>query len=202
MAKIVNVLLLVGLVCIGADLLHACALSGHQTEIKSNDGSNNHSASTVGTIHERVLAVFQSQVGVKENLGTNDSKEIREYLRSVGIKSPAYYCAAFVCWGFTVCDIPNPKTGWSPSLFPVEHIVNLQTTVPDTCDVFGIYHNNLKRIAHVGIIKHWPRDRDYFISIEGNTNNNGSRNGDGVYEKRRPKRSIARVSRWIGRLKV
>lgn len=179
--------LLISLICIGADSMHACALSTDQTEIKQ-DGT---------AIHLKVLATFESQVGVKENLGANDSKEIRMYLKSVGIDKPAYYCAAFVCWGFTVNGVDNPRTAWSPSLFPKPNVVNLKTSTPQPCDVFGVYYNDHGRIAHVGIIKRWPRDSEYFISIEGNTNNNGSRNGDGVYEKRRLKRTAYKISRWL-----
>jgi len=187
MRKTLFSLFIASLVFVGASTLHAGALEARDAKKE-----------TIQKLQEKVLATYESQIGVRENLGTNDSKEIREYLRSVGIKTPAYYCAAFVCWGLTVNGIDNPRTGWSPALFPTDHLVNLKTSTPEPCDAFGIYHNDLKRIAHAGTVKYWPRDTNYFISIEGNTNNNGSRNGDGVYEKRRPKRSVAKVSRWIG----
>lgn len=51
-------------------------------------------------------------------------------------------------------------------------------------------------VAHVGFIDAWP-DGDYVITVEGNTNMAGSREGDGVYRKRRPKQSIYQVSRWV-----
>jgi hypothetical protein len=183
--------LLVSLVLIGADSLHARAVEStkHKTELTSEART---------ALQAKVLVTFESQVGVKENLGANDSKEIREYLLiGANLKQPAYYCAAFVCWGFTVNGIDNPRTAWSPSLFPKDHLINTKTTAPEPCDVVGIFHNDVGRIAHALVIKHWPRDKDYFISIEGNTNGNGSRNGDGVYMKRRLKRTAYKVSRWI-----
>jgi hypothetical protein len=136
-------------------------------------------------------------IGKKETLGTNDSHEIRMILKSVGIDVPAFYCAAYVSWGLTEIGVCNPRTAWSPSLFPKSHTIDLRTQIPQPADAFGVYYNNLKRIAHAGVVKRWPRGTDYFISLEGNTNDNGSRNGDGFYEKRRPKRTVSKVSRWI-----
>lgn len=188
MGKIKTILFSICLLFIGAHFVDAGSLS-NDSQIKLEKRK---------ALQEKVLATFESQVGVKENLGANDSKEIREYLK-IGAKlnAPAYYCAAFVCWGFTINGVDNPRTGWSPGLFPSNHVINLKTTTPEPCDVVGIYHNDMGRIAHVLIIKRWPRGDTYFISIEGNTNNNGSRNGDGVYEKRRPKRSAHKISRWV-----
>jgi hypothetical protein len=37
------------------------------------------------------------------------------------------------------------------------------------------------------------------ITIEGNTNEMGSREGDGVYKKRRYLRTIYKVARWYGK---
>jgi len=148
-------------------------------------------------LQEDVIATLETMVGKKETLGANWSPEIKAILVSVGINYPAYYCAAYVSWGYTQNKICNPNTAWSPSLFPADRCLNLKTTTPQIADAFGIYHHDLNRIAHAGTVKRWPREGDYFISLEGNTNNNGSRNGDGFYEKRRPKRSVAKVSRWV-----
>lgn len=66
---------------------------------------------------------------------------------------------------------------------------------PNIGDVFGIYFPDKKRIAHVGFIDHW--DGTWLITVEGNTNSSGSREGDGVYRKRRPVQSIYQVARYI-----
>jgi hypothetical protein len=179
-------------VFLGVCLLFVGAYTVHASPVTPEQGSKE-------VLQAKVLATFQSQVGVKENLGVNDSKEIREYLRiGANLKAPAYYCAAFVCWGYTINGIKNPKTAWSPGLFPADHCIDIRSNPPLPADAFGIYHNDLKRIAHAGVIKYWPPRENYFISIEANTNNDGSRNGDGVYEKRRPKRTVHKVSRWVG----
>lgn len=66
---------------------------------------------------------------------------------------------------------------------------------PKRADVFGIYFANLKRIAHVGFIDEWGEKQ--IITVEGNTNEAGSAEGDGVYRKRRPIVSIYQVANWI-----
>ena len=66
---------------------------------------------------------------------------------------------------------------------------------PATCDVFGIYFPDKKRIAHVGFIDQWLGD--WLITVEGNTNDPGAREGDGVYRKRRAVKSIYQVARYI-----
>jgi hypothetical protein len=66
---------------------------------------------------------------------------------------------------------------------------------PASADVFGIYFANLKRIAHVGFVDEWGDKQ--VITVEGNTNEAGSAEGDGVYRKRRPIASIYQVANWI-----
>ena len=70
-----------------------------------------------------------------------------------------------------------------------------QLATPETSDVFGIYFQEKKRIAHVGFIDQW--DGKWLITVEGNTNLSGSREGDGVYRKRRLLSSINKVARYI-----
>jgi len=67
--------------------------------------------------------------------------------------------------------------------------------VPATGDVFGLYFKEKGRIAHVGFIDQW--DGTWMISVEGNTNKAGSREGDGVYRKRRLVKSVYQVARYI-----
>jgi hypothetical protein len=67
--------------------------------------------------------------------------------------------------------------------------------IPQKADVFGIYFSKLGRIAHVGFIQEWGSR--IVITVEGNTNDQGSREGTCVASKRRPTRTIYKVSRYI-----
>ncbi len=79
----------------------------------------------------------------------------------------------------------NPPTGQARS----------QLKTPETGDIFGIYFPEKGRIAHTGFIDEW--DGTWLVTVEGNTNESGSREGDGVYRKRRTVRSIYKAARYI-----
>ncbi|MGB4400606.1 MAG: hypothetical protein WBJ10_14635 [Daejeonella sp.] len=75
--------------------------------------------------------------------------------------------------------------------------VGSNSSFPTTADIFGLYFPEKKRIAHVGFIDEW--DGTWMISVEGNTNVSGSREGDGVYRKRRLVKTVYKVARYVGR---
>ena len=72
---------------------------------------------------------------------------------------------------------------------------NQQLTTPSHGDIFGLYFPEKGRIAHVGFVDEW--DDTWVTTVEGNTNVLGSREGDGVYRKRRLVRSIYKVARYV-----
>jgi hypothetical protein len=78
---------------------------------------------------------------------------------------------------------------------PSQTTGNRQQVTPGTGDIFGIYFPDKNRIAHTGFIDQW--DGTWLITVEGNTNVSGGREGDGVYRKRRPVKSIYQVARYI-----
>jgi hypothetical protein len=61
--------------------------------------------------------------------------------------------------------------------------------------VFGLYYKDKGRIAHCGFIDQWSAD--WVVTVEGNTNEEGSREGDGVYRKRRLRNSLYSVADWM-----
>ncbi|MEJ7778693.1 MAG: hypothetical protein WKF68_03805 [Daejeonella sp.] len=66
---------------------------------------------------------------------------------------------------------------------------------PTTADIFALYFPEKGRIAHVGFVDEW--NEPWVVTVEGNTNVLGSREGDGVYRKRRLTRSVYKVARFI-----
>ncbi len=156
----------------------------------------------IETTRLRVKKIYDSQLGVREATGHNDGAQVERYLRYTGLGKGHAWCAAFVCWVLGQAGVDNPKTAWAASLFPKNRLVwsrakALATGNPQRATIFGIYFPSLKRIAHCGFIDKWSEKE--VITVEGNTNDNGSREGDGVYRKRRPIRSLYAVADWIGR---
>lgn len=136
---------------------------------------------------------------MRELTGNNDGKAVEMYLHYVGLPKGNPWCAAFVCWNLGQNAVKNPRSGYCPDLFNPKQLVwqrnRKNNGTPRQADVFGIYFPEKKRIAHVGYIDHWS-DKTV-TTVEGNTNQAGSREGDGVYRKIRLTRQIYAVSRYI-----
>jgi hypothetical protein len=150
---------------------------------------------------DEISFVYLSQVGVREKTGANDGEPVERYLASVGLSKGNPWCAAFVHWVLTEAGIKDlPRSGYSPSWFPRARTFyqtgKNNSITPSRADVFGIYFASKGRIAHVGFIDSWPPSSTYCLTVEGNTNEAGSREGDGVFFKRRLKKQIYKVSRW------
>lgn len=145
-------------------------------------------------------SIYTSQIGVREASGKNDGVRVSLYLASVGLSAGNSWCAAFLYWCYMKTGVKVPKSGWSPSWFPSGNIIwkqgkLLRQKVPGCGDVFGIYFQSKRRVAHVGFVDEWGSSS--VLTVEGNTNEAGSREGDGVYKKRRWTRQIHVVSQWI-----
>lgn len=156
------------------------------------------SAAHSSTIREKVQHTYTAEIGTRELSGKNDGKRVEMYLASIGLGKGFSWCAAFVSWTYQKNGVKHPLSAWAPSFFPKKNIIysaGKELSQPQTGDLFGIYYPNKKRIAHVGFIDRWT-DK-YAITVEGNTNEAGSREGDGVYRKKRIKRQIYQVSRFI-----
>ena len=145
------------------------------------------SASRAG---RKLVELAHGELWVREETGNNDGVRVEGYLASVGLKKGQPWCAAFVSFIFKQAGYTAPRTGWSPSLFPVKRLV--KAAAPG--NVFGIYFPALKRIAHCGFVE--QANGDWISSIEGNTGTGGGRDGDGVHRRKRHKRSIYKYADW------
>ncbi|HEY0669624.1 MAG TPA: peptidoglycan-binding protein [Sphingobacteriaceae bacterium] len=180
-----------------------CYVSGINVGVASPGNLTPASGSSPSALRYQVKNIYDAQVGIKEQTGNNDGKKVEQYLRYVHLTKGQPWCAAFVCWVFGEIKVHNPRSGWSPALFPDSKVIwqraRLQPAThnpePKPGDVFGIYFPEKKRVAHAGFIDEWGEK--YAITVEGNTNIAGSREGDGVYRKRRLTSSLYQVSNWI-----
>ncbi|RYF19398.1 MAG: CHAP domain-containing protein [Flavobacteriales bacterium] len=140
---------------------------------------------------QQIIAISKSQIGVREISGKNDGIEVEKYLAYTGNKKGDPWCASFVSWVFGQAGYKQPKTAWSPELFSA----NKTAALPKPSMIFGIYFPKLKRIAHCGLVN--KVNGNWVYTIEGNTNVNGNREGDGVYQRIRHQRDIHAYADWI-----
>lgn len=138
----------------------------------------------------KVIAIAQSQLGVSEQPpGSNKGPEVDKYLASVGINFPAAWCAAFVYWCHQQAGIAGvPKTGgvidmWNKAPYN-------RVTQPQPGDVVIFDHGGGK--GHTGIVESVKGDT--LTTIEGNTNDDGSREG---YEVARRQRSASSAKGFL-----
>ena len=148
-------------------------------------------ACSAGMPGSDLLRIARAEIGVREKSGRNDGKRVEQYLHCVGLNRGEPYCAAFVSFCFKQAGHAAPRTGWSPDLFPSKTLV--KQPVPG--NVFGVYFPELKRIAHCGLVS--GLHTDWVMTIEGNTNASGGRDGEGVYARRRHKRTIRCYADWL-----
>lgn len=139
---------------------------------------------------------------MRELTGNNDGVEVAAFLASVGLKEGPPWCAAFPHWCYRQCgSVPEPArnfamaANWHPKKCRIwQKGQPLKGRISRPGDHFALYYDHLNRIGHTGFIK--EETDDYLITVEGNTDGSGSREGDGVYIRKRLKRTIFCVSRW------
>jgi hypothetical protein len=119
--------------------------------------------------------------------------QVEQYLASTTVPRGSAWCAAFVHWCFRQCGTvlePIRSYAWSPTWF----IPSYRVKEPKSGDVFGIYYRSMNRVGHVGLVK--EVQSGVLVTVEGNTDpDQGSRDGDGVYLKKRLRANINHYSR-------
>jgi hypothetical protein len=115
-----------------------------------------------------------------------DDSDVDDFLRSVGINFPAAWCAAFVYWCYMKAAEqikvanPVPKTGGVLAMWNAAKAQRV-TGMPLAGDVFVMDFGGGK--GHTGIVVKVVGI--YIETIEGNTNDEGSREGYEVAKRRR-----------------
>lgn len=145
-------------------------------------------------LRHHLVVALKTQLHVRELTGNNDGVEVEKYLKHVGHKKGASWCAAFCAWNYTQFGIKNPMSAWSPDWAKVPDRTN--SYLPGDC--FTLFYHNLKRVGHVGFIT--GESHGYYTTIEGNTGTTGSREGSGVHTYMRDKRKVYAVTNYISRL--
>jgi hypothetical protein len=145
------------------------------------------------------LDTIESYIGITELTGRNDGPEIAAMLAVCGIGEGNPWCAAKIAKGLIMVGKTPPNAcAWSPSYFPDNKIVWRKGEVkliPEGA-IFGLWFNNMNRIAHVGVVKK-DTGRGWIITMEGNTNADGSRDGNMAAVRMRRKSQIHIASDWL-----
>ena len=147
---------------------------------------------------EKALRVARGTIGWREEPG-NSGPLVDKILASVGLEgSGAPWCAAWVVFigdeAFGKEKNPYPRSAWSPDFVKAADWNRGRGKEPSPADAFGIYFQSLGRVAHTGLVE--KIEGKMAVTIEGNTNDDGSRDGNGVYRKRRPLDTML-AKRWL-----
>lgn len=144
------------------------------------DGNNNKS------LRELIVSIAEKEIGTKES-GTNTGTRVEEYQAATWIDTKGFaWCAAFVCWCILQAskkrELPfkRPQTA---SAFDFERwaeqnkltLIKPAVINPERGDIV-VY-----KFSHIGIVTKYANG--FVYTVEGNTNDIGSREGDGVYAK-------------------
>lgn len=139
----------------------------------------------------QVVPVAELFVGwVRETTGKNDGPWVEAIQRTTGNKKGDPWCASFVNF---VLDIafkdynPLPATASCDELLAFARTNNLLTANPTAGDVFLVMRTK-NDATHTGIVTAVLADR--VKTIEGNTNREGAREGNGVWARERPKAGL------------
>lgn len=161
----------------------------------------------VKTVREKLLDTLENQLYVRET-SPNRGPMVDLYINTININKPSSektplgskWCGAFVGANLFWQNITNPKSAWSPDYAQKKDIIwtakGKNSITPLTGDVVTFYYSNLGRVGHVGFFIEEDKN-GFFITIEGNTNGVGSREGDGVYKKKRDPAKTHAITRYI-----
>lgn len=153
------------------------------------------------TLSQKALEIAISQIGQKENpLGSNWGHPVQDYLASVNITFPAAWCYAFQYWCFDQAshqlNIRNPliKTGSVLKAWNTALPSNKVKTIPQSGDIFIMSLGG--GLGHCGIIES-IQNNELLTTIEGNTNDTGSREGIEVERKNIRKTSDKKIIGYL-----
>lgn len=151
------------------------------------------------TSRQKITSIYTGEIGVIEVGGNNLGPRIDQYMRTVGLTEGYPWCSGFVKFVFDSAGVHTPgANGMAMSWFKKEKIIksrSITLKTPREGDLFSLYYPKLGRIGHVGFVESFDSDR--VVTVEGNTNYAGSREGDLVMRRFRNVKQIYSFADWI-----
>ena len=149
-----------------------------------------------GGVASRMLAAMLTQEGVRET-SKNQGPGIAKYWEATtygpdGYKNREPYCSALICWAMAEAVKHTSPQGFRPfrsaKAYDVEawakkNAGNGVTTLDNASAARSGDLFTLSAVSHIGQIVRI--EGNVAVTIEGNTDGSGSREGDGVYIRRR-----------------
>lgn len=129
--------------------------------------------------------------------GRNEGEWVEIFQESTGNMPGSAWCGSFVAWSMVTCGKLRPEQAiglaWVPNWADPKKRVKVIDARPG--DVILLWFDTKNRFAHMGIVLRNNMDGS-LITVEGNTNWHGGRDGDGVHIRlRRPSQSDG-IYRW------
>jgi hypothetical protein len=147
------------------------------------------------TLAQKTLEIAIAQIGVEEiPRNSNSGPEVEIYLKSVGLTKGYSWCMAFVYWctqkAALQIVVKNPLKRTGGVLDQYNSRPLLVHPTPQAGDIFILDLG--KGLGHTGIVEKVVGNT--IFTIEGNTNNDGSREG---YKVARRKRDINSIKAFL-----
>lgn len=150
-----------------------------------------------------IVRIASAEIGVEEVNSTNCGPRVDEYKAATWLdpKKGWPWCAAFICWvvreAMTAAGIPETKTfkrprtagAWDLENWSLAQDLSTWTRKPHRGDILP-GDIVVFTFSHVGFAVGKPDKNGYVLTVEGNTDQAGSREGGGVFRKRRHISSI------------
>ncbi|MDN3671503.1 CHAP domain-containing protein [Flavobacterium branchiarum] len=145
----------------------------------------------MSTLGQKTLAVSITQLGVEEiPKNSNAGPAVEKYLKSVGLGKGYAWCMAFVYWctkeASIQLGITNPLAKTAGVLAMLNFKKELVVKEPQPGDIFIMDFG--KGQGHTGLVE--KVEKNIIHTIEGNTNDDGSREGYKVCRRKRNKSTI------------
>lgn len=147
---------------------------------------------------KKIVELARKEIGVKEVNATNCGPRVNQYKAVTRLPANESWpwCAAFVCWlvreSMAATGIketagfkwPRTAGAWDFENWSLAQDATTQTRKP--------HHGDIQRgdiviftFSHIGIATSSPDDNGFLMTIEGNTDGQGSREGGAVLAKLR-----------------
>ena len=158
------------------------------------------------SLRHAALAAALSKLGVREE-GDNRGEAVAVFQNAAGIHPGQPWCAAFINWsaetGAKKLSVKSPLElvplqGLVQSYvdYGEEHgwVIPFDAVLPG--DLCCIYNATLERYAHITFVRERVMNEHAFLTVEGNSNDEGSREGVEVCSIKRKVKANMVFLRW------